>query len=165
MIRPVLLRAVVLTLVVTSSRFAVADFGHEWFHGIHIPNCIRKCCCDDYHPKPLPPVCGVKKFCCDDYCHKPLPCPVKVKRFCCDDYCHKRFPWIFCPPCSDLKCPLPLPRCGTGPCAAHARPVPIVDEGLPLEKMPTLEKVSPSDKAPRLEKVPVPPLEKRPDVD
>ena len=84
-----------------------------WLHGISIPDCLGKRCCDDYHAKPLPPVHGVKRFCCDDYCPKVLPPVLPVKHFCCDDYCPKLLPHVHCPPCTPLTCPPPRPHCRT----------------------------------------------------
>jgi hypothetical protein len=110
MIHRVFSTGIALGLVIILSRSATADFGHGLLHGIFVPDCIGKRCCDDYQAKPLPPTCQVKQFCRDDYCPKPMPCPLHVQRFCCDDYCPKPWPWIFCPPCSDLSCPPPL-RC------------------------------------------------------
>src|SRR5262245_32864567 len=78
--------------------------GGDLLHGVAVPNCVCKYCCDDYCPKPLPCVCGIRNFCCDDYCAKPYPCPACVKASCCDDYCPKCPPRIFCPPNSNLKC-------------------------------------------------------------
>lgn len=89
-----------------------------WFHGIRIPDCVGKRCCDDYHAKPLPPVRAVKKFCWDDYCPKPLPPALPVKQFCCDDYCPKLWPKIHCPPCGPLTCPPPWSPCPPGRCPA-----------------------------------------------
>jgi hypothetical protein len=75
---------------------------------IRIPDCIRKWCCDDYCPKPLPCPVPVQCFSSDCYRAKLLPCPVAVKRFSCDDYCLKPFPSICCPPSQFLTCAPPL---------------------------------------------------------
>ncbi len=81
---------------------------HELKHGFCIPDCIRKWCCDDYCPKPIPCPVNLKCFGCDCYQAKCAPCPVGVKCFRCDDYCPKPLPCIFCPPNCHLKCAPPL---------------------------------------------------------
>jgi hypothetical protein len=110
--RKILLRkmlpAILLALLLVTPAAAL-DWGRSLLGGVCWPNCVRKTCCDDYQPKPLPCAVPWKRFCCDDYCPKPLPCAVPVKPFCCDDYCPKPLPPITCPPCADLKCPPPLP--------------------------------------------------------
>ena len=68
------------------------------------PDCIKKVCCDDYCPKPMPCVKRVCKFGCDDYCPKPEPCVKKTRATRCDDYRPKCPPVIKCPPCGHLKC-------------------------------------------------------------
>ena len=105
MINRIVLPAVLLAMHLTSSPLVARESGYELLHGIHVPDCIRKRCCDDYCPKPPPCPVKVEQFCCDDYCPKPLPCPVKAGKFCCDDYCPKAFPCIICPSCAELKCP------------------------------------------------------------
>ena len=87
-------------------------------HGVYVPNCVCKRCCDDYCPKPMPRACGVKSFCCDDYCRKSEPCPAYVTRFCCDDYVPKCQPRVFCPPGNNLKCPPRPSQCAAGTASA-----------------------------------------------
>jgi hypothetical protein len=105
MFKQVSLPAMLLAMFLVSSPLGAAEVRREVLHGVYVPNCICKRCCDDYCAKPLPPVCCVKATCCDDYCAKPLPCPGCVKRFCCDDYCAKKPPCIICPSTKGLKCP------------------------------------------------------------
>jgi hypothetical protein len=141
--RQSVLTATLLATFVTSSVAAAADFGHELLHGVCVPDCVRKRCCDDYHAKPLTPVRCLNACCCDDYCSKPLPCPARVKRFCCDDYCPKKSPCIICPPCSKLKCPATMPHFGQrvsgpmlpGSVAEQVGPGPIMQPQLPHQSL------------------------------
>ncbi len=61
-----------------------------------VPDCVRDYCCDDYCPKHVPCLHGIKTKCCDDYCEKPTPC---IRRACivCDDYRPKCQPQVPCP--------------------------------------------------------------------
>jgi hypothetical protein len=94
-----------LAVLALARQYPAVCAGGDLLHGVAVPSFFCKHCCDDYCPKPLPHVGGMKNFCCDDYCAKPHPCPACVKAFCCDDYCPKCPPRIFCPPNTNLKCP------------------------------------------------------------
>lgn len=92
--------------------------GGDVLHGVHVPNCVCKRCCDDYCRKPMPRACGVKCFCYDDYCAKPEPCATCVQRYCCDDYVPKCLPRALCPPGANLKCPPRSTNCASRAAAA-----------------------------------------------
>ena len=80
------------------SRVEAGETLHEMWHGICIPDCIRRWSADDYCPKPYPCPGPRIDFGCDDYRAKAAPCPIPVRRFECDDYCPKAWPHLICPP-------------------------------------------------------------------
>ena len=106
--------AVVLAVLVSSAAHA-ADLGRLLPWKMCWPDCIKKTCCDDYCPKPIPCVPRICCFGCDDYMYKCEPCVKRMCCFGCDDYCPKCEPVIRCAPCTNLKCvPTEPPGCGCG---------------------------------------------------